>query len=71
MQKLKIYTYTGPVYVWDSLYEKKWNGSTQAANAARAISNLKYRYKLENNMITSTKVELLNSNLTVEEDEDE
>lgn len=39
------YTYKGAVYAFDNLVAAHWEASTWAISEAKAVSNLKYRFR--------------------------
>lgn len=41
------YIYEGEVYAFDSLVVRRWKASTWATSPAKAIANLKYRFRNE------------------------
>ena len=41
----KKYTYQGAVYAFGSLVATKWEASTWAPSEAKAVSNLKHRFR--------------------------
>lgn len=64
----KHYVYKGPVYDnFGNLIESNWYGQTSAPRSERAISNLKYRYRVECNLPMCTKLDLDESYLRCEE----
>ncbi len=52
----KKYTYEGAVYAFDNLATNHWKASTWAASEARAISNLKYRFRQFAGMVQRTPI---------------
>ena len=52
------YIYDGPVLYFDKCIALKWKGSTTASSKQKAISNLSYQFKKENNMAPNTKISL-------------
>lgn len=58
MQKNKTYRYTGPVMMFDNCVERNWTVNTWAPTKAKAMNNLIYRYKKDNNLSTKAKVTL-------------
>lgn len=56
MNKSK-YHYNGPVYQFEK-YIGNWEGDTWAISDKKALANLSYRYKTENNLLSSVKIRL-------------
>lgn len=52
------YHYSGPVYMYQKLVIDKWEGYTWAPSDAKALSNLSYRYKTDNNLLPGAKIAL-------------
>ncbi len=50
------YTYEGAVYAFDNLAARHWKASTWAVSEARAISNLKYRFRQSAGMVHHTPI---------------
>lgn len=50
------YYYEGPVVRFDKCICNKYMAETVAKSPSKAKSNIAYRFKLENNMIPSTKI---------------
>ena len=55
MQK---YVYEGPVLEFERLLVDKWKAETIAPSRAKAISNLKYQFKKNNNRIAGARITL-------------
>lgn len=53
-----VYSYDGPVYVFDELVTWKWHGSTCAPSEEKARSNLAYQFKKQYNKPVNTRVSL-------------
>lgn len=53
------YIYEGPVTEFGKLVCDRWKGETMAPSPNKALSNLKFRYKKENNKTINSRVELL------------
>lgn len=49
------YKYSGPVYKFDK-YVGDWEATTWAVSSAKALANLSYRYKTENNLVPGTRI---------------
>lgn len=56
MQK---YQYDGPVMRFDDCVQHRWKATTVASTEAKARSNLTYRYKKENGLMSNAKITLL------------
>ena len=56
-QKKSKYKYDGPVYQFDK-WICNWRGETWASSDGKALSNLAYRFKTQNNMMPNTGVKL-------------
>lgn len=52
------YVYDGPVVEFGKCICYRWKASTYAPSENKARSNLAYRYKKENNKISSAKIVL-------------
>ncbi len=50
------YTYKGAVYVFKNLVATKWEASTWAISEAKAIANLKYRFKQSAGIVSHTPI---------------
>ena len=55
---MKVYSYRGPVMVFDKCVEHYWTGETAASSEKKARSNLAYQYKKEMGLIPQTKVSI-------------
>lgn len=55
---MKVYSYRGPVMVFDKCVEYYWTGETTASSEKKARSNLAYQYKKEMGLIPQTKVSI-------------
>lgn len=55
---MQQYRYDGPVMRFDSCVQYRWTATTVAATEAKAKSNLIYRYKKENGLLSSAKITL-------------
>lgn len=55
---LKIFRYCGPVMHYDKIVDYCYKAETQATSAKKALANLTYRWKNDNNHSRSYKVEL-------------
>ena len=56
--KFHLYTYNGPVYLFDKMITSSWTAQTRAVNSARARANLEYRYKLQAGLLPTAKITL-------------
>ena len=54
----KTYHYSGPVMRFDNCIEQNWSADTWAVSKKKAMSNLVYRYKMENDMVPEVKITL-------------
>lgn len=61
----KRYSYTGPVRVYDKIVEHNYKGDTMAFTPQKALSNLAWRFKQDNNYSDLVKVELDKKYLSV------
>ena len=50
------YTYRGAVYAFDSLVAAHWEASTWAISEAKAVVNLKYRFRQSAGMANHTPI---------------
>ena len=55
---MKVYSYRGPVMVFDKCVEHYCTGETTASSEKKARSNLAYQYKKEMGLIPQTKVSI-------------
>ena len=55
---MKVYSYRGPVMVFDKCVEHYWTRETTASSEKKARSNLAYQYKKEMGLIPQTKVSI-------------
>ena len=60
------YAYQGPVMVFDQCVNDNWKAETMAVSKAKALSNLKYRWKKENNRVSNCVVTLPGKLVAVE-----
>ena len=54
----KLYTYKGPVFLWDTLHSAKFEAETYAESEAKARSNMAYQYKKKYDLANTVKVRL-------------
>lgn len=52
------YTYNGPVTVFGVCVLRDWKTTTWAPSEKKALANLAYRYKKQQGLVASAKVEL-------------
>lgn len=57
------YEYKGPVMRYGRVIKEQWIGETTALSKEKAMSNLTYRFKKQNNLIQATKVTLLKNKI--------
>ena len=57
-QALKVFKYRGPVMHYGKIVDNCYTAETQAVSSIKALSNLSYRWKHENDRGRSYKVEL-------------
>ena len=50
------YTYRGAVYAFDDLVMANWEASTWAVSEAKAVANLKYRFRQFAGMVNHTPI---------------
>lgn len=55
---MKQYTYSGPVWIFNNLVANKFQATTVAPSREKALSNLKYQFKMLNNYVASARVTL-------------
>lgn len=58
MSKKKWYRYYGPVLEHDICVARNWDATTFAPSAKKALSNLSFRFKKDNNRPYISKVTL-------------
>lgn len=52
----KQYTFDGAVYVFNRLVEARWTATTTAPTKAKAISNLKYRFRKLSGLVNNIPI---------------
>lgn len=52
------YTYKGAVYVFNNIVANYWEASTWAISEAKAVANLKYRFRKDTGMVNSVPITL-------------
>ena len=55
---MNLYSYTGPVTMFDRCVTNCWKGETYASSEKKAKSNLIFQYKKQNGLIPASKVNL-------------
>lgn len=53
-----IWHYRGPVYRFEHIHSYIWEGYTTAPTEGKALSNLSSKYKAENGLAQTAKIEL-------------
>ena len=53
---MNYYSYDGPVMEFDRCVANRWTASTYAVSEKKALVNLSYQFKKNNNRIPSTKI---------------
>lgn len=67
MNKIKYrYKYSGPVLAFDHLITAKWSGETIAESEKKAIANLAYQFKKQNNVTKSARINLPGQLMNIE-----
>lgn len=54
----KLYEFVGDIFEFDELVERNWKAQTYAVNPKKALSNLTFRWKRDNNRSRNSRVEL-------------
>lgn len=57
-QKLKRYSYKGPVCEFGRVIASMWTSETSAPSEKKAMSNLAFQFKRDNNKIKTAKITL-------------
>ena len=57
-QEYKRYSYKGPVCEFGKVIASMWTAETSAPSTKKAISNLAYQFKRDNNKIKTAKITL-------------
>lgn len=60
------YIYEGPVTAFGKCVAFKWKGRTYAPTENKARCNLSYQFKIQNNLVPNTRIELPGRILVVE-----
>ena len=55
---MTLYSYTGPVLVFDKIASNCWHGETYAVSEAKARTNLAYQFTKELGRVPRTKISL-------------
>ena len=55
---MDLYSYTGPVTMFDRCVANYWKGETCASSEKKAKSNLIFQYKQQNGLAPESKVNL-------------
>ena len=55
---MEKYIYEGPVCEFGKCIMNRWVAETVASSEKKALSNLKYRFKKQNNRMAGAKIEL-------------
>jgi hypothetical protein len=58
VQMPKEYKYSGPVMEFDHCIQQSWTATTYAISEEKALSNLAFRYKRDNNRMPNSKITL-------------
>lgn len=53
-----IYEYCGPVCIFGQCVQNGWTATTRAVSEKKARSNLAYMWKMQNNKMPNSRVEL-------------
>lgn len=65
-QQLKRYSYKGPVCEFGKVIASMWTAETSAPTERKALSNLAFQFKRDNNKIKTAKITLLGKLTVVE-----
>ena len=55
---MKLYSYEGPVLLFDKTIANRWKGQTYAVSEAKARTNLAFQFKKETGRLPRTKISL-------------
>lgn len=55
---MNVYTYSGPVMMFETCVADNWKGETTAVTERKARSNLTYQYKSQNGLLPSARITL-------------
>ena len=53
-----LYSYNGPVFLFDRCIDEYWTAETYAVSEKKARNNLTYQYKQENGYLPNSKITL-------------
>lgn len=59
-----IYTYKGPVFIFENIVNNDWQAETFATSRKKALSNLSYRFKKEYGYSKNSSIKLIDSYLS-------
>lgn len=65
---MNLYSYDGPVMLFNQCVENNWHGETVAKTERKAKSNLTYQWKKRNNRVAGSVVTLPGKVQIVKED---
>lgn len=65
---MNLYSYEGPVMLFDRCVAQCWQSSTYAQSEKKAKSNLAYQYKKQNNLAANAKINLPGKIAIIEDD---
>ena len=54
--EMRLYSYDGPVYNFQTMLTDRWHGETRAVSKQKAASNLAYQYKKQSNLLASCNI---------------
>lgn len=69
MKNYRKYEYNGPVLEFDRLLVDRWYGVTYATSGKKALTNLAYQFKQENNRAARSVIKLTGVLRVVKEEE--
>lgn len=55
---MTLYSYTGPVLIFDKIVSNHWHGETYAVSEAKARTNLAFQFAKELGRVPRTKITL-------------
>lgn len=53
---MDLYSYCGPVTMFDRCIDTHWHGETRAISEKKAISNLVFQYKQQHGLVPSSRI---------------
>ena len=65
---MNLYLYEGPVTAFGKPVANRWRGSTYATSDKKAKSNLAFKYKKQNNLMATSKIDLPGEIILAKED---